>query len=41
MAKDVGDMIREHVEELIADILTRSKPATASIRYRALPQFFK
>ena len=41
MPKDVGDLIQEHVEEFFADILTRPKPPTASIRYRALPQFFK
>jgi site-specific recombinase XerD len=38
---DVADLTREHIEEFIADILTRAKPATASNRYRALQQFFK
>jgi site-specific recombinase XerD len=41
MPNDVGDLTREHLEEFVADTLTRSKPATASIRYRALQQFFK
>ena len=41
MPNDVGDLTPEHVEDFVADILTRSKPATASIRYRAPQQFFK
>ena len=41
MPNDVGELIREHVKDFVADILTRPKPATASIRYRAIPQFFK
>jgi site-specific recombinase XerD len=32
---------REHIEAFMADLLARVKPATASIRYRALQQFFK
>lgn len=41
MPGDEADLSREHVESFIADNLTRSKPATASIRHRALQQFFK
>jgi site-specific recombinase XerD len=41
MPGDVADLTREHIEEFIADILSRAKPATASNRYRALQQFFK
>ena len=41
MPTHVAALSREHVESFIADILTRSAPATASIRYRALQQFFK
>ena len=32
---------REHVEAFITDLLARFKPATASVRYRALQTFFK
>jgi site-specific recombinase XerD len=41
MPGDVAALTREHIEEFVADILTRAKPATASNRYRALQQFFK
>jgi len=41
MPGDVADLTRERIESFIADILTRSKPATASNRYQALQQFFK
>src|SRR3712207_5230376 len=32
---------REHIESYIEDLLERWKPATASVRYRALQQFFR
>jgi site-specific recombinase XerD len=32
---------REHIEAFVTDILARFKPATASVRYRALQTFFK
>jgi site-specific recombinase XerD len=32
---------REHIEMFIADQLEQHKPATASVRYRSLDQFFK
>jgi site-specific recombinase XerD len=32
---------REHVEAWIEDVLGRCKPATASVRFRSLQQFFK
>ena len=32
---------RRHLESFMADLLARVKPATASIRYRALQQFWK
>jgi site-specific recombinase XerD len=37
----VAHIKREHVESFISDQLARNKPATASVRYRALQQFFK
>lgn len=41
MPIDPADVSREHVEEFIADQLTRYKPATAANRYRALQTFFR
>jgi len=41
MPTAVSSIRREHVEAFIADLLTRFKPATASVRYRALQAFFK
>ncbi len=41
MPRDVADITREHVESFIAHLLERWKPATASVRHRALQQFFK
>lgn len=41
MPTAVPYLAREHLEGFIADILGRSKPATASNRYRALKVFFK
>ena len=32
---------REHVESWVADLLTRRRPATASVRFRATQQFFR
>ena len=41
MPRDVSAITREHVEEFIADLLTRFKATTAANRYRSLQQFFK
>ena len=41
MPRDVAAIHREHVEEFIADLLTRFKATTAANRYRSLQQFFK
>jgi site-specific recombinase XerD len=40
MPTDPADVSREHVEEFVADLLVRFKPATANNRYRALKTFF-
>jgi len=37
----MSNLRREHVETWIADLLGKHKPATASVRYRAVAQFFK
>jgi site-specific recombinase XerD len=41
MPLSVAALSREHIESFIADTLSHSAPSTASIRYRALQQFFK
>lgn len=41
MPTDVGKLHREHVEAFIAHLCETRKPTTASVRYRALQQFFK
>jgi site-specific recombinase XerD len=41
MPTDPTVISREHIEEFIAQLLTRFKPATASNRYRALGTFFR
>ena len=41
MPLNVADIRREHVENFIADLLVRWKPATANNRYRGLQSFFK
>ncbi len=41
MPRDVSAITREHLEEFIADLLTRFKATTAANRYRSLQQFFK
>ncbi len=41
MPTEVEKIRREHVEAYIEDVLARWKPATASVRYRSLAQFFK
>jgi site-specific recombinase XerD len=41
MPLHVAGLSREHIESFIADTLSHSAPSTASIRYRALQQFFK
>jgi site-specific recombinase XerD len=38
---EVGSLRREHLEAFVADLLTHAKATTASVRYRALQQFFK
>ncbi len=38
---EVGSLRREHLEAFVADLLTRAKATTASVRYRALQQFFR
>jgi site-specific recombinase XerD len=38
---EVGTLRREHLEAFVADLLTHAKATTASVRYRALQQFFK
>ena len=39
-AADVATIDREHLDEFIVDQLERFKPATVSVRYRALQQLF-
>jgi site-specific recombinase XerD len=41
MPTEVGSLRREHLEAFVADLLTHAKATTASVRYRALQQFFK
>ena len=41
MPLNLANVKREHVENFIADLLTRWKPATANNRYRGLQSFFK
>jgi site-specific recombinase XerD len=41
MPMDVANIRREHVESLIRDLLVGHKPATVSLRYRALQVFWK
>jgi site-specific recombinase XerD len=41
MPSEPTAITREHVEAFLADILSRSKPATALNRYRALGTFFR
>lgn len=41
MPADPAALTREHIEEFIADLLRRNKPATANNRYRALQRYFK
>ncbi|HEY8803014.1 MAG TPA: phage integrase N-terminal SAM-like domain-containing protein, partial [Candidatus Dormibacteraeota bacterium] len=38
---EVGSLRREHLDAFLADLLTHAKATTASVRYRALQQFFK
>lgn len=37
----IATIRREHIEAFVTDLLARFKPATASVRYRALQTFFK
>jgi integrase len=41
MPRTLSGIKRGHVEDFIADLLTRFKPATANNRYRALQSFYK
>ncbi len=41
MPTEPAGIHREHVEAWIEDLLGRCKPATASVRFRSLQQFFK
>src|SRR4051812_21762371 len=41
MPRNLVAVRREHVESWIAELLSKWKPATASLRYRALNTFFK
>ena len=41
MPRGVARIRREHIEAFIAHLLTVYKPATASVRFRGLQQFFK
>ena len=41
MPQNAGSIRREHVEAWIATLLSRYRPATASVRYRAVQQFFR
>lgn len=41
MPAQVANIRREHVEAHVVDLLETRKPSTASVRYRALQQFFK
>ena len=41
MPTTVANIRREHVEDFIADLLSRHKSTTASNRYRSLQSFFK
>lgn len=41
MPRVVANIRREHVESWIRSLLVRVKPATASIRFRAVQQFFR
>ena len=41
MPQRVAAIRREHIESWVADLLTRHRPATASVRFRAAQQFFR
>jgi len=41
MPQQVAHVRRGHIEAYIAHVLSVAKPSTASVRYRALQQFFK
>ncbi len=41
MPRGVDRIRREHIEAFIAHLLSIYKPATASVRFRGLQQFFK
>lgn len=39
-ARDAGELRRSHVEDFLADIASKRRPATVSVRFRSLQQFF-
>jgi site-specific recombinase XerD len=41
MPQHVDGLHREHIEHWVASLLSKYRPATASVRYRAVQQFFK
>jgi site-specific recombinase XerD len=41
MPTEPADISREHIEEFLIDLQSRSKPGTVSTRFRGLQQFFK
>lgn len=41
MPRRIASLRREHVEHWIATLLSTHRPATASVRYRAVQQFFR
>lgn len=41
MPQTATSITREHVEEYLVDVLSRNKPATASVRYKGLRVFFE
>lgn len=41
MPRHVASIRREHVEDWMATLLSRYRPATASVRYRAVQQWFR
>ncbi len=41
MPTAIGSIRREHLDAFMADLNSRAKPTTASVRYRALQQFFR
>jgi len=38
-ARDADELRRGHVEEFLADVASKRRPATVSVRFRSLQQF--